>query len=75
MSQPVLSVLSHQQELVEAARRRIAGDANESNLMVGKVISRALEKLSIDAQAAISGPALLRDLDAVIGETRAGRPS
>jgi hypothetical protein len=77
MSQPVLAVLSHQQELAAVARRRIAGDANEASLLVGTVISRAFKKLRADGDAPVSASALLSDLDILIGEARGrgGKPS
>jgi hypothetical protein len=69
MTQPVLALLSHQQELADAARRSISGDANEASLMVGEVITRALRRIK-QGKAAGAGAALLTELDLLIDERR-----
>ncbi|MES1201916.1 MAG: hypothetical protein ABUS57_10770 [Pseudomonadota bacterium] len=65
MPQPVLAILSQQDELAAKARS-FTGDVNEAGLLVGRVISRAfLRRYSaLDEIPA----AMRRDLDLLIQE-------
>lgn len=69
MGQPVTAILSHQGELAAKARR-VTGDMNEANLLVGKVMSRAFQRFSDDAPAETISAALRSDLDALIRKLR-----
>ena len=65
MPQPVLAILSQQDELAAKARS-FTGDVNEAGLLVGRVISRAFLKhySALDEIPA----AMRRDLDLMIKE-------
>ncbi|MEJ0060962.1 MAG: hypothetical protein WDM79_15890 [Terricaulis sp.] len=70
MPQPVMAILSHQDELSARARRH-TGDVNEAGLLVGKVISRAFTKLDAQASAETISASMWRDLDVLIQQRQA----
>lgn len=72
MAQPVTAILSRQGELAEKARL-FTNDTNEANLLVGKVMSRALSKSSDGEPDDIVVPAMRRDLDKLIEHLRAAQ--
>lgn len=69
MGQPVTAILSHQSELAAKARK-VTGDLNEASLLVGKVMSRAFQRLDDGAPAETISAALRSDLDALIQKLR-----
>lgn len=69
MAQTVSAILSHQDELAAKAWR-VTGDLNEANLLVGKVMSRAFQRINDDAPPETISAALRSDLDALIRKLR-----
>lgn len=72
MAQPVTAILSHQGELAAKARS-FTHDANEAGLLVGKVMSRALDTFKDGAEDAVIEQAMRRDLDRLIAQLRRAR--
>lgn len=70
MAQPVTAILSSHGEL-EAKARQFTQDTNEANLLVGKVMSRALSAFRDGAAADdVVLHAMRRDLDRMIEAMR-----
>jgi riboflavin biosynthesis pyrimidine reductase len=72
VAQPVTAILSRQGELAEKARL-FTQDTNEANLLVGKVMSRALCKSRDGEPDDMVVPAMRRDLDKLIERLRAAQ--
>jgi len=72
MAQPVTAILSRQGELADMARA-FTNDTNEANLLVGKVMSRALRKANDGEPDDIVLPAMRRDLDKLIDRLRSAQ--
>jgi hypothetical protein len=72
MAQPVTAILSRQGELAEKARQ-FTNDTNEANLLVGKVMSRALRKANDGEPDDTVVPAMRRDLDRLIERLRSAQ--
>jgi len=72
MAPPVTAILSHQGELAAHARA-FTNDTNEACLLVGKVVSRALQALDGHADEDVS-QSMKRDLDRLIEQLRRARP-
>lgn len=64
MAQPVTALLARQHELAAAALS-YTGDTNEANLLVGRVLGRA-----VLAQRPIGADALKRELEGMIAALR-----
>ncbi len=69
MAQPVTAILSSHGEL-EAKARQFTNDTNEANLLVGKVMSRALSAFRDGASDDVILHAMRRDLDRMIEAMR-----
>ena len=69
MAQPVTAILSRQGELAAKARQ-FTQDTNEANLLVGKVMSRALSAFRDGAADDVILHAMRRDLDRMIEAMR-----
>ena len=69
MAQPVTAILSSHGEL-EAKARQFTNDTNEANLLVGKVMSRALSAFRDGAADDVILHAMRRDLDRMIETMR-----
>lgn len=69
MAQPVTAILSRQTELAAKARA-FTGDTNEASLLVGKVVSRALNKFSDGVADDLVAQAMRRDLEKLIEQIR-----
>lgn len=63
--QPVMAILSQQDELAAKARKH-TGDVNEAGLLVGKVISRAFRKFEDGESTEVISAVMRRDLDMLI---------
>lgn len=72
MTQPVTAILSRQGELAAQARL-FTKDANEAGLLVGKVMSRALDVFKDGAADDVIQHAMRRDLDRLIEQLRRAR--
>lgn len=72
MAQPVTAILSSQGELAAKARL-FTNDTNEANLLVGKVVSRALSTFRDEAADDVVLHAMRRDLDRMIDQLRSAR--
>lgn len=72
MAQPVTAILSHQGELAAKARS-FTKDANEAGLLVGRVVSRALNTFQDGAADDVIEHAMRRDLDRLIAQLRRAR--
>jgi hypothetical protein len=69
MAQPVTAILSSHGEL-EAKARQFTHDTNEANLLVGKVVSRAVSNFRDGAADDVVLHAMRRDLDRMIEALR-----
>jgi hypothetical protein len=69
VAQPVTAILSRQGELAAKARS-YTKDANEAGLLVGKVMSRALDTFKDDAADEVIVQTMRRDLDRMIAQLR-----
>jgi hypothetical protein len=69
MAQPVTAILSRQGELAAKAWQ-ITRDTNEANLLVGKVMSRALNKFTEGAADIDVAQEMRRELDRLIAQLR-----
>jgi hypothetical protein len=69
MAQPVTAILSSHGEL-EAKARQFTNDTNEANLLVGKVMSRALSAFRDGTADDVILHAMRRDLDRMIEAMR-----
>ena len=69
MAQPVTAILSSQGELAAKARQ-FTQDTNEANLLVGKVVSRALSNFRDGAADDVILHSMRRDLDRMIDQLR-----
>lgn len=69
MAMPVTTILSHQDELARKALS-VTGDMNEAGLLVGRVMSRAFDRLEKGAAEDAITASLRRDLDALIKKLR-----
>ncbi|HYD87538.1 MAG TPA: hypothetical protein VEA80_08700 [Vitreimonas sp.] len=67
MAQPVTAILSRQGELAAKAWQ-VTRDTNEANLLVGKVMSRALNKFTDGAADADVAHEMGRDLDRLLAK-------
>lgn len=65
MPQPVMAILSQQNELSAKARQH-TGDANEAGLLVGRVISRAFLKMEEHKSAEAISAAMWRDFNSEV---------
>jgi hypothetical protein len=72
VAQPVTAILSSQGELAAKARQ-FTNDTNEANLLVGKVVSRALSTFRETAADDGVLHSMRRDLDRMIEQLRAAR--
>jgi hypothetical protein len=72
VAQPVTAILSSQGELAAKARQ-FTNDTNEANLLVGKVVSRALSTFRETAADDVVLHSMRRDLDRMIEQRRAAR--
>jgi hypothetical protein len=72
VAQPVTAILSSQGELAAKARQ-FTNDTNEANLLVGKVVSRALSTFRETAADDVVLHSMRRDLDRMIEQLRAAR--
>jgi hypothetical protein len=72
VAQPVTAILSSQGELAAKARQ-FTNDTNEANLLVGKVVSRALSTFRETAADDVVLHSMRRDLDRKIEQLRAAR--
>jgi hypothetical protein len=72
MAQPVTAILSRQGELAAKARQ-FTQDTNEANLLVGKVVSRALSNFRDGAADDVIIHSMRRDLDRMIDQLRTAR--
>lgn len=69
MAQPVTAILSRQSELAAKAWQ-VTRDTNEANLLVGKVMSRALDQFTeTDGQIDVAQE-MRRELDRLIAQLR-----
>ena len=73
MAQPVTAILARQGELAARARKFTKG-ANEANLLVGHVVSRALKTRERGAAEDIVVNAMVGDLDRMIEQMRSAHP-
>lgn len=69
MAQPVTAILSRQGELAAKAWQ-ITRDTNEANLLVGKVMSCALNKFTEGAADIDVAQEMRRELDRLIAQLR-----
>ncbi|MBC7769445.1 MAG: hypothetical protein H7124_11720 [Phycisphaerales bacterium] len=69
MAQPVTAILSRQSELADKAWQ-VTRDMNEANLLVGKVMSRALDQFSDGAAEIDVAQEMRRELDRLIAQLR-----
>jgi hypothetical protein len=72
MAQPVTAILSRQGELAAAAWQ-FTRDTNEANLLVGKVVSRALTHFTEAAADETVVSEMRRELDRLIEQLRRTR--
>jgi hypothetical protein len=72
MAQPVTAILSRQGELAAKARQ-FTNDTNEANLLVGKVVSRALSTFRDGEPDDVIIHSMRRDLDRLIERMRAAQ--
>lgn len=72
MAQPVTAILSRQGELAAKARQ-YTQDTNEANLLVGKVVSRALSNFRDGAADDVIVHSMRRDLDRLIDQLRSAK--
>jgi riboflavin biosynthesis pyrimidine reductase len=72
MAQPVTAILSRRGELAAKARQ-FTDDTNEANLLVGKVVSRALSKFTDAAAEDVITCSMRHDLDRLIDQLRRAR--
>ena len=72
MAQPVTAILSRQGELAAKARQ-YTQDTNEANLLVGKVVSRALSNFRDGAADDVIVHSMRRDLDRLIEQLRSAK--
>lgn len=69
MAQPVTAILSRQGELAAHAWQAVR-DTNEANLLVGKVVSRALDRLADGSGDKDVAHEMRRELDRLIAQLR-----
>lgn len=69
MAQPVTAILSRQGELAAKARQ-FTHDTNEANLLVGRVVSRALDRFEDSVSEEVVATTMRRDLDVLIEKLR-----
>lgn len=69
MAQPVTAILARQGELAAHAWQ-FTRDTNEANLLVGKVVSRALTKFTDAAADEVVVTEMRRELDRLIEQLR-----
>jgi len=69
MAQPVTAILSRQGELAAKAWQ-FTRDTNEANLLVGKVVSRALNQFTNGAADEVVVLEMRRELDRLIEQLR-----
>jgi len=69
MAQPVTAILSRQGELAAKAWQ-FTRDTNEANLLVGKVVSRALKTFAEGAAEEAVTSEMRRELDRLIAQLR-----
>ncbi|MGH6950935.1 MAG: hypothetical protein ACREH4_08685 [Vitreimonas sp.] len=69
MAQPVTAILSHQEELAAKAKQ-FTQDTNEAGLLVGRVVSQALQRLHEGAPEELIASGMRRDLDQLIEKMR-----
>jgi len=69
MAQPVTAILSRQGELAAKAWQ-FTRDTNEANLLVGKVVSRALSQFNTGAADDVVVHEMRRELDRLIEQLR-----
>lgn len=69
MAQPVTAILSRQGELAARALQ-FTNDANEAGLLVGRVISKALNAFPDGGADDVVARAMQRDLDRLIEQLR-----
>lgn len=72
MAQPVTAILSRQGELAAKARQ-FTEDTNEANLLVGRVVSRALSTFKAGETDEVITHAMRRDLDRLIEQLKKAR--
>ena len=72
MAQPVTAILSRQSELAAKAMQ-FTQDTNEAGLLVGRVVSQALQRLHEGAPEDLVASAMRRDLDRLIEKLRQAR--
>jgi hypothetical protein len=69
MAQPVTAILSYQEELAAKAKQ-FTHDTNEAGLLVGRVVSQALQRLHEGAPEELVASGMRRELDQLIEKLR-----